>query len=285
MATPLPWYSQPIFISSTFTDMMAERDHLRDIVFPELAERLRERRHHLEPVDLRWGVETVSAQQAEKELLVLKVCLDEIERCKPLLIAILGDRYGWIPLEKRMQAAIDEKGFVTGVQGKSVTALEIEFGVLASREQQLRSFFYFRQSLPCDRMPQDVAAWFSDKHNPEPWAPAAVTRLTELKEDIVKKMGKDRVRNSLRSGIKPETVSPVSNLGAGRCLKIYGGSWMIKPKQWSLCLHPPGRTRSAPIWMPLWRNAPAGLWDGRTCYMNCKHWPSQNRKLKPGARA
>ncbi len=28
------WKAQPIFISSTFTDMMAERDVLRDFVFP-----------------------------------------------------------------------------------------------------------------------------------------------------------------------------------------------------------------------------------------------------------
>ena len=66
-----------MFISSTFADMQAERDWLRDHVIPELQERLRERRHHLEPIDLRWGVETVTiADQQAKELLVLKVCLN-----------------------------------------------------------------------------------------------------------------------------------------------------------------------------------------------------------------
>ena len=75
------WHSKPVFISSTFRDMQAERDHLRDIVFPELERRMNLRQCHLEPVDLRWGVETVSASsQEQKELLVLKVCLDEIER-------------------------------------------------------------------------------------------------------------------------------------------------------------------------------------------------------------
>jgi hypothetical protein len=53
--------------------MQAERDHLRDVVFPELERRLRERNGHLEPIDLRWGVETVStAEQEQKELLVRK---------------------------------------------------------------------------------------------------------------------------------------------------------------------------------------------------------------------
>ena len=54
------WHSRPIFITSTFRDMHAERDYLRTVVFPELEERLKERRHRLEPIDLRWGVESVS---------------------------------------------------------------------------------------------------------------------------------------------------------------------------------------------------------------------------------
>ncbi|MBN2366183.1 MAG: DUF4062 domain-containing protein [Calditrichaeota bacterium] len=184
MATATIWRTQPIFISSTFTDMMAERDYLRDVVFPELAERLRKRQVHLEAVDLRWGVETVTlARQEEKELEVLKVCLNEIERCRPFLIALLGDRYGWIPPERRMQSAVDEKGFSTEVKGKSVTALEIEFGVLASPAQQQRSFFYFREPLPYEEMPPDIAALYSEHYNSAPWAEQALTRLNALKTD------------------------------------------------------------------------------------------------------
>jgi Domain of unknown function (DUF4062) len=57
------WRARPVFISSTFQDMQAERDHLRNYVFPELEERLRQQRHYLEWVDLRVGVAT--AAQAE----------------------------------------------------------------------------------------------------------------------------------------------------------------------------------------------------------------------------
>ena len=86
--------------------MQAERDYLRDHVFPVLEERLRERYHHLEPIDLRWGVETVSLEkQRVKELLVLKVCLAEIERSRPFLIALIGGRYGWVPPQERLDAA------------------------------------------------------------------------------------------------------------------------------------------------------------------------------------
>jgi len=44
-------------------------------------------------IDLRMGVGTVElASEEEKELQVLKVCLDEIERSRPFLLVLLGDR-------------------------------------------------------------------------------------------------------------------------------------------------------------------------------------------------
>ena len=57
MASTAGWRSRPVFITSTFRDMHAERDWLRNLVLPALEERLRARRHHLEPIDLRWGVD------------------------------------------------------------------------------------------------------------------------------------------------------------------------------------------------------------------------------------
>jgi hypothetical protein len=125
------WRSRPVFISSTFRDMHAERDHLRNHVFPALEDRLRERRHYLEPIDLRQGVETATlAEERARDLQVLKVCLDEIERSRPFLLVLLGDRYGWAPPEDRIAAAAQEAGLDTEAAGKSVTALEIEFGLL-----------------------------------------------------------------------------------------------------------------------------------------------------------
>jgi hypothetical protein len=38
------WRTRSIFVSSSFADMQAERDHLRNFVFPELEERLAGRR-------------------------------------------------------------------------------------------------------------------------------------------------------------------------------------------------------------------------------------------------
>ena len=175
------WRERPVFVSSTFRDMHAERDHLARFVFPELAERLRARRHDLVAIDLRWGVETSSHEAEAKELLVLKVCLAEIERSRPFFIALLGDRYGWVAPEERVRRAADEAGFDAAEPGMSITALEIEYGALATREQQARTFVYVREPLPYDEMPAEIAALYSDARSPEAGAPEAAARLTALK--------------------------------------------------------------------------------------------------------
>jgi tetratricopeptide (TPR) repeat protein len=180
------WRARPVFISSTFKDMQAERSYLQSHVFPRLEEKLRERRHQFEPIDLRMGVETAELGTVEaREALVLKVCLEEIQRSRPFLIVILGDRYGWVPPPERMENAVQEAGFDTEVKGKSVTALEIEFGVLKEHpDQRQRSFFYFREPLPYDRMPEDIAAQYSDAHSPDATIRAGHDRLLALKRQI-----------------------------------------------------------------------------------------------------
>src|SRR4051812_9088373 len=50
------WQTVQVFISSTFRDMQAERDHLVKVVFPALREKLLRHRVHLVDIDLRWGV-------------------------------------------------------------------------------------------------------------------------------------------------------------------------------------------------------------------------------------
>src|SRR5208337_3808290 len=67
------WRARPVFVSSTFQDMHAERDYLRLEVFRDLEERLLARRHHLEWVDLRLGVAAAAvANEADREREILK---------------------------------------------------------------------------------------------------------------------------------------------------------------------------------------------------------------------
>jgi hypothetical protein len=183
------WHARPVFISSTFADMQAERDHMRDFVFPELEERLRKRRHNLEWVDLRMGVAVASVAEGEaRELEVLRVCLAEVKRCRPFLIVLLGDRSGWVPPAERMAAAALEEGFDADVAGKSVTHLEIGFGVLDDPNQEPRSFFYFREPLPYAGMPRELAALYSEGYADDPGAAGRNERLAALKHEIETKM-------------------------------------------------------------------------------------------------
>src|SRR5947209_19958335 len=53
---PTPEKQVRVFISSTFRDMHAERDHLVTVVFSELRERVEQLGLEFFDVDLRWGV-------------------------------------------------------------------------------------------------------------------------------------------------------------------------------------------------------------------------------------
>ena len=83
-----PWQSFTIFISSTFTDMDAERDYLNNIIARDLEREFEKRRVSLTFVDLRWGVHTdKEKRQDERELSVLNVCMEEIKRRNGSFIA------------------------------------------------------------------------------------------------------------------------------------------------------------------------------------------------------
>jgi nephrocystin-3 len=130
-----------VFISSTFRDMMEERNGLMTHTWPELRKFCRERQVELVEVDLRWGI--AEEQSARKE--TLKLCLDEIRACRPYFIGLLGERYGWVPGDDAFTADLkEEQPWLKDLHGKSVTELEILHGVLNNPEMAVRSFFYFR---------------------------------------------------------------------------------------------------------------------------------------------
>ena len=115
------------------------------------------------------------ADESFRERLARLAAGEQVERIR-LGIAIAPP---WIA--SRMRAAVGEKGYETVVAGKSVTALEIEYGVWAAGAQRNRCFFYFREGLPYERMPPEEAAFYCDGMNPSPEAQAAYGRLQRLK--------------------------------------------------------------------------------------------------------
>ena len=145
----------PFFVSSTFKDMQYERDMLHTIVFPELNEIGREYGHSVSICDLRWGINTLEMSEKEGTQKILKVCLDEIDRCHPYMIVILGDRYGWIPNDNSIDEAISERpSYVPQDKDISITELEIDYGVLSDPKNIEHVLFYFRENIGNEKLPR-----------------------------------------------------------------------------------------------------------------------------------
>lgn len=92
-----------VFISSTFSDFINERNYLQQYIFPRLEELCREHGALFQPIDLRWGItdEATMGQQT------IEICLNEVRQCseitpRPSFLILLGDRYGWIPIPVRV---------------------------------------------------------------------------------------------------------------------------------------------------------------------------------------
>ncbi|WP_455931097.1 DUF4062 domain-containing protein [Priestia aryabhattai] len=181
----LAWQTNSIFISSTFNDFQTERDLLRNEVFPVIEEKMKNYNHSLAPIDLRWGVDTTDFKnEIEREYHILKVCLNEIKRSRPFIIIFLGDRYGWIPPEKIMEGILSEEEFQTELD-QSVTALEINYGVLETLED-VTPLFYFREPLPYFKMDENSRERYSDEYlGDKELSCKKIKKLASLKKKIL----------------------------------------------------------------------------------------------------
>ena len=130
------------FLSSTFSDFLEERSLLVKQVFPALRRKAKDRGVEVVEVDLRWGITEEQSKQGQ----TIGICLDEIERCRPYFIGLLGDRYGWVPEKDDYRPELlRRQDWLPEHQGNaSVTELEILHGVLNNPEMAGRAFFYFR---------------------------------------------------------------------------------------------------------------------------------------------
>src|ERR1039457_1524975 len=99
-----------LFVSSTFSDLKAERDALQREVFPRLRQLCLSRGLRFQAIDLRWGI----SEEAGRDNRTMRICLRELRRCqqdrpKPNFLILLGDRYGWRPLPEIIPAALFQK--------------------------------------------------------------------------------------------------------------------------------------------------------------------------------
>lgn len=88
-----------VFVSSTFSDLVAERNALAKDVWPELEDFCRQRGFTFQAIDLRWGVPS----EAGLHHRTMGICFEELRRAQetspePNFLILLGNKYGWRPL-------------------------------------------------------------------------------------------------------------------------------------------------------------------------------------------
>lgn len=159
-----------VFISSTFADMHAERDYIREHAFRRLATELAQQGYGFLPVDLRGSAEDDST---EPERNVFHMCLRRVDDCRPRFLGLLGDRYGWICYDdsvetsdsleaERLRRIISDISGETGlstaeIKNRSMTHIEIYYALKQMTHNGC--FFYLRQPLPFAKMRQDAARY------------------------------------------------------------------------------------------------------------------------------
>jgi len=94
-----------VFVSSPFTDMVAERNALQRHAFPGLRDYCRGKGARFQAIDLRWGI----GHEASLDQQLTNICTEELRRCqrlspRPNFIVMLGDRYGYRPLPPKIAA-------------------------------------------------------------------------------------------------------------------------------------------------------------------------------------
>ena len=186
------WYKYTLFVSSTFKDMNAERDAIKFDVVNRLNWHYRSQRVQFQVVDLRIGINTEEVSEEESEDMVLDVCLYNIEKSRPFFICLLGDRYGWIPSEKRWKAIVsrlsyEKRKLLSGSRGRSVTEMEILYGAIGNEGQYMNhSLFFFRNKSSYDGMPKELLSIYQDDDSLQNYETQFNTslRLSNLKRKI-----------------------------------------------------------------------------------------------------
>lgn len=159
-----------IFVSSTFGDMQAERDVLRQRVLPRLKKLASGFGESVRMIDLRWGVNTTSLSEEQAAWKIMDVCFDQIDKCNGRMICLIGNRYGWVPHydinEMRTRFGLNLSSNV------SATELEIQYGILQRKHPQ-QAMVFMREEVKS--LPEELIEHFQD-NNP---------RLNVLKEELL----------------------------------------------------------------------------------------------------
>ncbi|MDP4288672.1 MAG: DUF4062 domain-containing protein, partial [Bacteroidota bacterium] len=136
-----------LFVSSTFRDLQPEREQLVKKVFPRIRKECRARGVEFIEIDLRWGITEEESRTGK----TIRICLEEIDRCRPYFIGIIGSRYGWVPgiteIEKDPEM-LEHYPWLREFAEQEKSIIEMEFAHGAVLRKNDSAFFYEQQQNP-----------------------------------------------------------------------------------------------------------------------------------------
>lgn len=129
--------------------MKAERDYLKDSIFPAIRERAARRGVAVTALDLRWGIPE-GTDLAE----TIEICLSEIDNSYPFFIGFLGAEYGTQPPAEIFEGSdkLKERFRVVSDYFRrhlSITEMEMRYGVIDNPEEKIKSLhalFFVRKN-------------------------------------------------------------------------------------------------------------------------------------------
>jgi tetratricopeptide (TPR) repeat protein len=172
-----------VFVSSTFSDFSTERQHMARTLPAALRSRFRGRNVDVSLLDLRWGV----TEEQLRDVGIVSACMAAVERCTPFFVGLIGDNYGTVPLIRTED--FERHPWLLGLQGKSITELEIIHGVLNANNP--RAIFVDRTTGLKDADPrvQNLLATVEASGAPTLKNPATVdTTLAFIEEHLARNL-------------------------------------------------------------------------------------------------
>lgn len=136
--------------------MQWEREVLAKKVFPKIRKLCALRQVVFKEVDFRWGI--TDEQVAEGKL--LPICFEAIDRCRPFFIGLLGEYYGWIP-DTLPDSLLKKDPWLAEHYGRSITELEMRYGVLHKPHDSECALFYFRDPMFLESLTEEARREFS----------------------------------------------------------------------------------------------------------------------------
>lgn len=220
----MDWKTLSIYISTSYPDMFAEREYLLREVKPELEEWCRERNLELNWVDLRFGI---SPEDAERNVRALRVCLENIDACRPFFVGFFGQHRGWVPTaEDAGDGLLKEYEGLEECLGKySLTELEILHALLRplkdGEKPAEHGILYYRTDEFVREACKDQAKLkpiFTNEPWQKSWFSRENKRQTEAQEAFRKEVEKQLTPVKYQARWDNERTSPELKNYAGRDL-------------------------------------------------------------------